>query len=146
MGTMKFTIWPTIAIFAIAATARAQVVFNFNVGNQGFTSHFIGAGVAGPVPYVWGDYPPYLQPPVQSNYWWYPGSQNVTTNVLVSPPMTVMANGQITGNFNHRFAMESQADGGAASVLPQWWSVRHAHGESDHRSVVQCFDGHIQRQ
>jgi len=109
---MKLSICSTVALFAMAAPTSAQVVFNFNVGSQGFTSQFIGAGVAGPVPYVWGNYPPYLQPPVQSNYWWYPGSQNVTTNVLFSPPMTVQANGQITGNFNHRFAMESQADGG----------------------------------
>lgn len=109
---MKQTIWSIVALFAVGETASAQVTFDFNVSNGGFTSQFIGNGVAGPVPFVWGTYPGTLQPPVQSNYWWYPGSQNVTTNVLVSPPMTVLAGGQVTGSFVHRFAMESQADGG----------------------------------
>jgi hypothetical protein len=108
---MRISILPALVLFGMTAPARAQVVFDFNVSNHGFTSQFLG-GAAGPAPFVWGDYPGTLQPPVQSNYWWYPGSQNITTNVLVSPALTVLANGPVTGVLRHRFAMESQADGG----------------------------------
>lgn len=98
-----------VAIAVLAGTpaaAHAQpTVFNFSTGNGNFTTSGSGAG-------AW-DHGLLPLPPGGSGTAWNTNGQTTPGDFgLESPLLTVVANGTVTGSFQHRFFFDNTFDGG----------------------------------
>lgn len=101
-------IWALLAGLSTPATGRAQVVYNFASSSGGLTaSQQSGSNPAGA--WIYGTSFPSVG---GTATWATPGAEASTAYALTTPVLTVLANGQVTGSFLHRFSFEAGFDGG----------------------------------
>ena len=89
---------------AIPMAGHAQLTFTFAANAGGFWAGGTGTG-----PWFWGTFG---TPPIGSNAWQILGNSTASTQVITSPLLRVLANGNVTGALLHRFQLESTFDGG----------------------------------
>jgi uncharacterized protein (TIGR03382 family) len=97
----RLAVLAALAACTIAASAPADVTFDFSLSSGGFTSAFSPTWVYG------GAYPA-----PGGAAWSTPGSSSSTANSLTSLVMTVASDGFITGSITHRYNFELGFDGG----------------------------------